>query len=101
MVICLELGADLHTVQLMPLPLTVSCSSKIQIDLRFPDCAEFTVAEGIQTRHTCAITTTATITTVAITTNHSLHYCWEELLLGHTWTCLWLTFSTSFARGQR
>ena len=30
-VICLEQGADLHMTQLMPLPLTVSCSSKIQI----------------------------------------------------------------------
>ena len=29
MVICLERGADLHMAQLMPLPLTVSCSSKI------------------------------------------------------------------------
>ena len=28
MVICLERGADLHIAQLMPLPLTVSCSSK-------------------------------------------------------------------------
>jgi len=25
MVVCLERGADLHMVQLMPLPLTVSC----------------------------------------------------------------------------
>jgi len=31
MVICLELGADLHMAQLMPRPLTVSCFSKIQI----------------------------------------------------------------------
>jgi len=31
MVICLEQGTDLHTAQLMPLPLTVSCFSKIQI----------------------------------------------------------------------
>jgi len=30
-VICLERGADLHMVQLMPLPLTVCCFSKIQI----------------------------------------------------------------------
>jgi len=30
MVICLEWGADLHIAQLMPLPLTVSCFSKIQ-----------------------------------------------------------------------
>jgi len=27
---CLEQGADLHMAQLMPLPLTVSCFSKIQ-----------------------------------------------------------------------
>ena len=35
MVICLERGADLHTAQLMPLPLTVSCFSKILIGFIF------------------------------------------------------------------
>ena len=35
MVICLERGADLHMAQLMPLPLTVSCFSKIQMVLPF------------------------------------------------------------------
>jgi len=35
MVICLERCADLHVAQLMPLPLTVSCSSKIQIGFTF------------------------------------------------------------------
>ena len=37
MVICLERGADLHmaVAQLMPLPLTVSCFSKIQIGFTF------------------------------------------------------------------
>jgi len=35
MVICLELGADLHMAQLMPLPLTVSCFRKIQIGFAF------------------------------------------------------------------
>ena len=35
MVICLERGTDLHTAQLMPLPLTVSCFSKIQIGFTF------------------------------------------------------------------
>ena len=35
MVIYLERGADLHMAQLMPLPLTVSCSSKIQIGFTF------------------------------------------------------------------
>ena len=35
MVICLEQGADLHMAQLMPLPLIVSCFSKIQIGFAF------------------------------------------------------------------
>ena len=35
MVICLERGADLHVAQLMPLPLTVSYFSKIQIGYTF------------------------------------------------------------------
>ena len=35
LVICLELGADLHMAQLMPLPLTVSCFRKIQIGFTF------------------------------------------------------------------
>jgi len=35
MVICLERRADLHTAQLMPLPLTVSCFNKIQIGFTF------------------------------------------------------------------
>jgi len=34
-VICLERGADLHMAQLMPLPLTVSCFSRIQIGFTF------------------------------------------------------------------
>jgi len=34
-VICLERGADLHMAQLMPLPLSVSCFSKIQIGFAF------------------------------------------------------------------
>jgi len=34
-VICLVRGADLHTAQPMPLPLTVYCFSKIQIGFTF------------------------------------------------------------------
>jgi len=34
-VICLERDADLHMAQLMPLPLTVSCFSKIHIGFTF------------------------------------------------------------------
>jgi len=35
MVICLGRGADLHMAQLMPLPLTISCSSKSRLVLPF------------------------------------------------------------------
>jgi len=35
MVIYLERGADLHMAQLIPLPLTISCFSKIQIAFTF------------------------------------------------------------------
>ena len=35
MVICLERDADLHMAQLMPLSLTVSCFSKIQLGFTF------------------------------------------------------------------
>ena len=34
-VVCLDRGPDLHMAQLMPLPLTVSCFSKIQIGFTF------------------------------------------------------------------
>jgi len=35
MVICLEWAADMHMAQWIPLPLIVSCSSKIQIGFTF------------------------------------------------------------------
>ena len=35
MFICLERDADLHVAQMIPLPLTVSCFSKIQIGFTF------------------------------------------------------------------
>ena len=35
MAICPEQDADLHMAQLMPLPLTVSCFSKLQIGFTF------------------------------------------------------------------
>ena len=53
MVICLERGADLHMAQLMPLPLTVSCFSKIQIGFTFlvpADCRKIFCKSGPWTR---------------------------------------------------
>jgi len=35
MVICLQRGADLLMAQLLPMPLTISCSSQIQIGFTF------------------------------------------------------------------
>ena len=46
-VICLEQGADLHMAQLMPLPLTVSCVSKIQIGFTFLVLAKIILVRSI------------------------------------------------------
>ena len=35
MVVYLERGTDLHMAQLIPLPLTVSCCSKLQVGFTF------------------------------------------------------------------
>ena len=53
MVICLELGADLHMAQLMPLPLTVSCFSKIQIGFAFLVLAHLGSPEKRAVKHVC------------------------------------------------
>jgi len=44
-VVCLEQGADLHMAQMMPLPLTVSCFSKIQSGFTFLVPAHLVVSE--------------------------------------------------------
>ena len=53
MVVCLERGADLHLVQLMPLPLTVSCFSKIQIGFSFLIPAHMASAGKRAVKHVC------------------------------------------------
>ena len=52
MVICLEQDADLHMALQMPLPLTVSCFSKIQIGftflvLAYPGCPRQRVVKWV------------------------------------------------------
>ena len=54
-VICLERGADLHMAQRMPLPLTVSCFSKIQFSFTFlvpahPGCPGQTAVKRVCVR---------------------------------------------------
>jgi len=51
MVVCLGQGADLHVAQLMPLPLTISCSSKYRLVLPFWCRLTWVVPNKIQARH--------------------------------------------------
>jgi len=52
-VICLERDADLHTAQLMPTPLTVSCFSKIQIGFTFLLLAHLGSLRQRAVQHVC------------------------------------------------
>jgi len=51
MVMCLGQGADLHMAQLMPLPLTISCSSKSRLVLPFWFRLTRVVSDKIQEGH--------------------------------------------------
>jgi len=53
MVISLELGADLHMAQLMPLPLTVSCYIKIQTGFTFLALAHPGSPREMAVKRTC------------------------------------------------
>ena len=53
MVICLERGTDLHMAQRMPLPLTVSCFSKIQIGFSFLVPAHLGSPRQRAVKHVC------------------------------------------------
>jgi len=55
-VICLEQGADLHTAQLMPLPVTVSCFSKIHIGFTFLVPAHLGSPEQKAVKRVCVVT---------------------------------------------
>jgi len=53
-VICLERCSDLHMAQRMPLPLTVSCFSKIQIGFTFLVPAHLDSPEQRAIKRVCA-----------------------------------------------
>ena len=78
MVVSLEQGADLHMAQLMPLPLTVSCSSKIQIGFTFLVTADLgsprkravkrvCVCVQLNTRNVCIVVFDTTLTSKTAT----------------------------------
>jgi len=54
-VICLERGANLHMAQLMPLPLTVSCFSEIQIGFTFLVLAHLGSPGKMAVKWVCAL----------------------------------------------
>ena len=60
MVICLAQGANLHMAQLMPLPLTVSWFSKIQIGFTFPVPAHLGTPGKRAVKRVCYLATTST-----------------------------------------
>ena len=59
MVICLERGADLHMLQLMPLPLTVSRFSKIQIGFAFLVPAHLGIPGKMAVKRVCVCVASA------------------------------------------
>ena len=65
-VICLERGADLHMAQPMPLPLTVSCFTKIQIGLTFLVPADPGIVPEKGPLNVCVCVTTAVARTVEV-----------------------------------
>ena len=80
MVICLERGADLHMAQLMPLPLTVACSSKIQIGFTFlvPAHLGSPGQRAVKQMCVCVCVATANIITVlSFQLTHLLHQSLE------------------------
>jgi len=66
-VICLERGADLHMTQLMPLPLTVSCFSKIQIGFTFLVPAQPGIHGQRAVKRVCVCVCVPIITTTVFT----------------------------------
>ena len=82
--ICLERGADLHVAQLMPLPLTVSCFSKIQIGFTFPVLAHPCSPGQRAVKRVCVC--------VLIRLAHEIWWCVfvcvHQLLVSSTWPSL-------------
>jgi len=59
MVVCVVRGADMHMAQRIPLPLTVSCFSKVQIALPFWYLLTWVVLEKRAVKRVCVLAMTA------------------------------------------
>ena len=85
MVICLERGADLHMVQLMPLPLTVSCFSKIQIGLSFLVPAQPGSPGKMAVKRVCVCVCVGMSYWWCLELYDQICYCVGENILAYTW----------------
>jgi len=74
MVICLERDADLYIAQLMPLTLTVSCFSKIQIGFTFLVPA-YLGSPGKWPLNGCVCVSVRACVSVVSVTMYPLHLC--------------------------
>ena len=71
MVICLEQGAHLHMAQLMPLPLTISCFSKILIGFTFLVSADPGIPGKRAIKRVCVCVSHETDKDLRIDTTHT------------------------------
>ena len=70
-VVCLERGADLYAALLIPLPLTVSCSSKIQIGFTFLVPAHLGSPGKRAVKRVCVCVCVRTVSNFSVETRHS------------------------------
>jgi len=83
-VICLELGEDLHTAQLMPLPLTVSCVSKIQIGFAFLVPVHLCSPRKRAVKRVCVCVSSAVLAHLVVMTNRQIHRQTDHATMVHT-----------------
>ena len=79
MVICLERGADLHIFQLMPLPLTVSCFSKIQIGFAFLVPAHLGSPGKMAVKRVCVCVCVCAVSILVISNCNSFRVLFDKI----------------------
>ena len=75
MAICVERSADFHMAQLMPLPHTVSCFSKIQIDFTFLVPAHLGIPGQGAVKRVCVCVLLMLMTQINLTSGPYLGLC--------------------------
>jgi len=79
-VICLERGADLHIAQLMLLPLTVSCFSKIRTGFTFLVPAHLGSPGQRAVKRVCVCVTVSYFGSISMAVDFCRHFAGKKLL---------------------